>query len=121
MKLVQVTKDATMLVSGYEHHSWNCSGCGEAERRMVFTRESTPVENIVCKTSRPDRIEPYRGHNATNGAWAKAIERLRERQGALKARAEAAKEAVKQAEWRAQFNSDWEKPVNDGLGARDAR
>ena len=26
MRLVQVTKDTTMPVSGYEHHTWQCSG-----------------------------------------------------------------------------------------------
>ena len=38
MRLVRVEPDASMLVSGYEHHAWHCSGYGEDERRMVFTR-----------------------------------------------------------------------------------
>jgi hypothetical protein len=27
MRLLQVTEDTTMFVSGYEHHTWQCSGC----------------------------------------------------------------------------------------------
>jgi hypothetical protein len=37
-RLVQVVKDTKMLVSGYEHHTWQCSGCSTMERRMTFTR-----------------------------------------------------------------------------------
>ncbi len=39
-QLVRIEPDAGLLVSGYEHHTWHCSGCGEDERRMVFTRLS---------------------------------------------------------------------------------
>src|SRR6266508_4631889 len=37
MHLVQVARDDTMMVSGYEHHTLQCSGCGEVERRLVFS------------------------------------------------------------------------------------
>src|SRR6516164_9756004 len=43
MRLVQVTKDTTMLVSGYEHHTWQCSGCSTVEQRMTFTPEKSPT------------------------------------------------------------------------------
>jgi hypothetical protein len=36
MRLVQVARDDTMMVSGYEHHALQCPACGEVERRMVF-------------------------------------------------------------------------------------
>jgi hypothetical protein len=36
MRLVQVARDDTMMVSGYEHHAMQCPACGEVERRMVF-------------------------------------------------------------------------------------
>jgi hypothetical protein len=45
MKLVQVVEDTTMFVSGYEHHTWQCSACSTVERRMTFTREKTPTPN----------------------------------------------------------------------------
>jgi hypothetical protein len=41
MRLIQVTEDTTMLVSGYEHHTWQCSRCSTVERRMTFTRKKT--------------------------------------------------------------------------------
>ena len=44
MHLVQVTKDTTMLVSGYEHHTWQCSGCSAIEQRMTFTPEKSPTQ-----------------------------------------------------------------------------
>jgi hypothetical protein len=44
MHLVQVTKDTTMLVSGYEHHKWQCSGCSTIEQRMTFTPEKSPPQ-----------------------------------------------------------------------------
>src|SRR5262245_45850405 len=43
MRLVQVVEDTTMFVSGYEHHTWQCSACSTVERRMTFTREKTPT------------------------------------------------------------------------------
>jgi hypothetical protein len=36
MQLVSVLEDSTMLVTGYEHQTWHCSGCDELERRMIF-------------------------------------------------------------------------------------
>ena len=36
MRLMQVARDETMMVSGYEHHALQCPACGEVERRMVF-------------------------------------------------------------------------------------
>ena len=42
MRLVQVTKDTTMLVPGYEHHTWQCTSCSTVEQRMTFTREKAP-------------------------------------------------------------------------------
>src|SRR5713226_618123 len=41
MRVVEVAADDTMMVSGYEHHTLQCSGCDEVERRLVFSREGT--------------------------------------------------------------------------------
>ena len=43
MKLVQVVKDTRMFVSGYEHHTWQCSVCPAVERRMTFAGKSAPT------------------------------------------------------------------------------
>ena len=37
MRLVEVVEDTTMLVSGYEHQTWQCSGCSGVEQRMTFS------------------------------------------------------------------------------------
>jgi hypothetical protein len=36
MRLVQVSEDTTKIVSGYEQHTFECSGCREVEHRSVF-------------------------------------------------------------------------------------
>jgi hypothetical protein len=44
MRLVQVTKDTTMAVSGYEQHTWECRACSAVEQRMAFNRDTTPKQ-----------------------------------------------------------------------------
>ena len=51
MRLVKVTKDTTMLVSGYEHHTWQCSGCSTVEQRMTFTRDKTPTQTVLGEST----------------------------------------------------------------------
>jgi hypothetical protein len=49
MRLVQVIKDTTMLVAGYEHQTWQCSGCSTVERRRTFNRETPrPAADPNC-------------------------------------------------------------------------
>jgi len=40
MKLVQVARDDTMMVPGYEDQTFECSECHEIERRRIFRNES---------------------------------------------------------------------------------
>ncbi len=42
MRLVRVEPDDTMMVTGYEHQTFECPSCQETERRLTFTREPTP-------------------------------------------------------------------------------
>jgi hypothetical protein len=37
MHLVEVRGDDTMMVRGYEHHTFECRSCGEIERRLTFS------------------------------------------------------------------------------------
>jgi hypothetical protein len=37
MHLVEVRCDDTMMVRGYEHHTFECTGCREIERRLTFS------------------------------------------------------------------------------------
>jgi hypothetical protein len=48
MHLVQVVGDDTMMVVGYEHHIFECSACGEVERRLTFNRtRRSPTGRMV--------------------------------------------------------------------------
>ena len=38
MNLVEVVRDDTMPIPGFEHHTFKCSACDDVERRLVFTR-----------------------------------------------------------------------------------
>jgi hypothetical protein len=58
MHLVQVTKDTTMLVSGYEHHTWQCSGCSTIEQRMTFTPEKSPTQIAPTEPAQTMLVEP---------------------------------------------------------------
>src|SRR6267154_6686904 len=64
MRLVQVERDDTMIVSGYEHHTLQCSGCNEVARRTIFSGENssqpaepslvpaTPVASILSEADK---------------------------------------------------------------------
>jgi hypothetical protein len=58
MRLVEVIKDTTMLVSGYEHHMWQCSGCSTVERRMTFNRKKTPTQTAPFELGQPMLVQP---------------------------------------------------------------
>ena len=58
MCLIQVTKDTTMLVSGFEHHTWRCSGCSTVEQRITFTREKTPTQIVPVEPAQTGLVEP---------------------------------------------------------------
>ena len=58
MHLVQVVKDTTMLVSGYEHHTWQCSGCSTIEQRMTFTPEKSPTQLAPAEPAQTMLVEP---------------------------------------------------------------
>ena len=46
MRVVQVVPDESMIVPGYERHTLQCIGCNDVERRLVFSRGKTPVDNV---------------------------------------------------------------------------
>jgi hypothetical protein len=71
MRLVQVVEDTTMLVSGYEHQTWQCSDCDSIEQRTTFSRKKRQTHRAPVKPARvtspvatqtaavePVRIEP---------------------------------------------------------------
>ena len=58
MSLVQVVKDTTMFVSGYEHHTWQCLGCSTVEQRMTFAREKKPSQTVPVEPFHAATVEP---------------------------------------------------------------
>ena len=67
MHLTQVVEDHTMMVSGYEHRTFQCSACPEVERRLMFSRQELP---------RPAETSGRTAAAATSPAAALAKERL---------------------------------------------
>jgi hypothetical protein len=61
MRLVLVVPDHELEVPGYERHTLECSGCGEREIRLAFSREPTQVPSQTqvpshkSKPSQPSR------------------------------------------------------------------
>jgi hypothetical protein len=86
MRLMQVVPDDTMMVAGYEHHTLQCTGCDEVERRLVFSREKTPVESVPAppaKREAPETKAPETERQservAAPSAWARAVAMFRGR------------------------------------------
>jgi hypothetical protein len=73
MHLIEVGPDGTMMVPGYEQHTFECSGCHDRVRRLVFIPHA-----IGPLTS--DRMElPPAGLRSQNkgvtgeGGWVRAV------------------------------------------------
>jgi hypothetical protein len=86
MRLMQVVPDDTMMVAGYEHHTLQCTGCDEVERRLVFSREKTPVDSVpappakrVAPETTGQETERQSERVAAPGAWARAVAMFRGR------------------------------------------
>jgi hypothetical protein len=138
MRLVQVVEDTTMFVSGYEHHTWQCSACPTVERRMTFTREKTPppiaptapnptttqtlpaeptptVQPTQTATVEPTETLPVAPTQAgpldpahPNPPIALQMNARLQKLRSLQERATAAKETASERERREEFNRFWE-------------
>src|SRR6516225_6955174 len=58
MRLVEVVEDTTMLVSGYEHQTWQCSGCSAVEQRMTFTGKKRRTHQAPLGPVHMGSVEP---------------------------------------------------------------
>src|SRR6516225_1043894 len=56
MRLVEVAKANTMPVPGFEHRTWQCSGCSAVEQRMTFTREKAPAKTEPIELTRAGSV-----------------------------------------------------------------
>ena len=44
MILIKVVEDETMMVRGFERHTYMCSACADIERRFVFNKHDSERE-----------------------------------------------------------------------------
>jgi len=138
MRLVQVAKDATMFVPGYEHHTWQCSSCSTVEQRMTFTRGGTPTPTVPLEPAQTVPAEPTQTvpveptqavpveptqtvsaeptqpvsteptHPEPTALQTNTWAKALEKLRRFEERAMAVKEAARETERRAQFNRDWD-------------
>jgi hypothetical protein len=105
MRQTQSVPDDTMFVSGYAHLTFECVGCGEIDRRLVFRSNGEGNESFEtqgaggchegsCDTAKVSGPEPTdqsadrRDRPSTPKSWDRAIQKLRDRQNQLRQRAE---------------------------------
>jgi len=122
MVLTAVLPAAAMAVAGFEQQTLTCLACRVTERRFVFSRGATetsvpppvtpPAQQPVPPCSQPaviasqaDRIASQSDGIAPAHAWTRAVEKLRNRQADLNARAD----ETKKMDWNTRFNQAWER------------
>jgi len=73
MRLLKVAPDKTMIAPGYEERTFECSGCHDHVRRLVFIPPA-----IEPLTSEQKRLPPVRFKSplegwTSKGAWSRAL------------------------------------------------
>jgi hypothetical protein len=68
MHLIDVAPDETMIVPGYEEHTFECSGCHEHVRQLAFI-----LPAIGPLTSERIRLPPARPKTQNKGVTAKGV------------------------------------------------
>ena len=67
MHLVHVAGDDTMMVRGYEHHTFECSGCPEVERRLTFTRAGRSATGRIVQIGHGTHEAQYAAKDTKSG------------------------------------------------------
>jgi hypothetical protein len=81
MHLVEVTRDDTLMVRGYEHHTFKCPACREVERRLVFNSAKRPPTGRIVQIVHDPHETTYVARDTKSGLVVmrnKDRERLRE-------------------------------------------
>jgi len=53
MTLVSVVADETMMVRGFEHHTYMCASCADVEKRFVFKKHDGKREHDEASVATP--------------------------------------------------------------------
>ena len=89
MRLMDVRTDTT-TVCGIERHTFRCSACAHTAQRLMLNRARMPITNLpVVIPPKAPVIDLHNGRPAAQSAWAKAIEKVNNKQAELKQRAAA--------------------------------
>jgi ethanolamine utilization protein EutA (predicted chaperonin) len=89
MRLTDVRPDRT-TVCGIERHTFRCSACTHTAQRLMLNRVRMPITNLPVVTPKAPVIDQHNGRPAAQSAWAKSIEKVKNKQAELKQRAAAA-------------------------------
>jgi hypothetical protein len=91
MHVVQVVPDNTLMVPGYEHHTLQCSGCNDTERRLVFNREAAEQAAVAAEAEAAPVAPPAEPMSEsaneparTASPWQRAIAMFRGRHAGLR-------------------------------------
>jgi hypothetical protein len=92
MILVNVVRDDTMAVAGFEHHTFMCSECHDVERRLAFNKPGVqespapveitpPISPPLAPISAPPLVPqaPASERSAVAGLFTRVLARLRGR------------------------------------------
>ena len=75
MHLMEVAPDKPMMVPRYEEHTFECSGCHDQVRRLVFIpRPIEPLTNAQMPRLPPARLKRPVDGATSNDAWSRALE-----------------------------------------------
>ena len=56
MTLISVVPDETMMVRGFEHHTYMCPACADVEKRFVFTKHEEKNESADAPVPTPPPV-----------------------------------------------------------------
>jgi len=77
---MMVTRDDTMPVAGFEHHTFMCSRCGDVERRLTFAKRDSEADaaraTIVPDTIRPPDAADQESRHADLGRFREVLARI---------------------------------------------
>jgi hypothetical protein len=67
MHLLRIAADKTMMVPGYEHHSFECSACREAGHGLTFTRARRSPTGRTVQIHYDTNQTAYTAKDVTSG------------------------------------------------------
>ena len=82
MTLISAVKDESLMASGFEHHTYMCSGCGDTERRFVFNKNDKQDDHDQQHTEAtlaPEQtdVSPSDRHEPTGSFLRRALVKMR--------------------------------------------